>query len=527
MKIVKYHDSLQYEEYIQILENIGQYSVDVRRKTLSLLEEQATKDNDIFGLAVANFHYGILKSQIDDNIDESIEYAEKALDYAGRCDNDFFIMKINNLLGVNYSKKTDYSHSLHYYLQSYYHATRHPEYGYEYVVLNNIGNLFAYLDEYDTAATFVESAYEKYTKQEDKQRNDVAQLIINIVELYSCAHNYEKVDHWTQMRIISFTDVEQKALDCLALMNQIIINRDRASKEWLKRKIEKFIETSKDIGSEIYISRCLLMIFEVAIERTDEETTTKLEKELKAWRGHTQLTAFELNYYDNLVCYEMKYKHSIEIDETMQRYYQISKNTIRTMQNIYSTSLLLEIQLEEEKEIHRSALEEKRLLQKKIERDSFTNLYNKVYTEINISKELKKIIVDRKQALLVMDIDYFKKVNDTLGHDYGDIILLKVADILREVLDKSTIVGRYGGDEFVLFVRNFNEIDELKDIAQRLCNKVRKIEVDIDDMPNITLSIGIAVNQKDLNFNQLFKRADNALYECKKNGRNGFVLDED
>lgn len=521
---MKHHDKPHYQKYIESLEKFWLLTNEKRENIVSSLEEIAIKDDDALGQTVAYFYRGLFKSMEDNSQEESIEYAEKALEYAQACHNDFFAMKIYNLLGIAYSKTANYSDSLRNTLQAYYIATRNPAYEYEYVVLNNIGNLFVYLEEYETAATFIESAYEKYSKQQKKERLRLAQLIINIIDLYSCANNYEKVHHWTQLKIIDFSASEQRAIHCLQLMNEINMNKDVESSTWLASKMDEFLKIAPQIKTDIYALRCILKVFEVAIEKTDKETAEKFVRVINEWSNDSQRTLFELSIYDNLIAFETKFNEDCGIDEEMRNYYLVSRNTIRLMKNIYSTSLLLEIKLEEEKQIHRDFEEEKILLQKKVERDSFTNLYNKVHIEIEISNELKKMYINKKQAMFVMDIDYFKKVNDTLGHEKGDVILLEVADILREFLNENTLIGRYGGDEFVLFIKYYESESELENIAKRLCEQVRKIKLDIEDMPNVTLSIGIAKAHTELYFKQLFERADVALYECKQAGRNGYKI---
>ena len=130
---------------------------------------------------------------------------------------------------------------------------------------------------------------------------------------------------------------------------------------------------------------------------------------------------------------------------------------------------------------------------------------------------------DREVALLFMDLDRFKKINDTLGHDAGDRVLCEIAQRLRAVVREVDIVARLGGDEFVVVVENLGNPALIGAIAQKLIDELsRSIELD-GQLFHLSASIGISVYPADgIDTHALIKNADLAMYRVKETGRNGY-----
>jgi diguanylate cyclase (GGDEF)-like protein len=129
-------------------------------------------------------------------------------------------------------------------------------------------------------------------------------------------------------------------------------------------------------------------------------------------------------------------------------------------------------------------------------------------------------------CLLMFDIDFFKNINDTYGHDVGDEVLRVLADIARREMRYTDVLARFGGEEFIALLPN-TTLEEAISIANRLCRKIEKHQICIKDkfFFNFSVSIGVSQlqpNQNDLNL--LIKNADIALYEAKKNGRNQVAI---
>ncbi|PWM47565.1 MAG: GGDEF domain-containing protein [Clostridiales bacterium] len=148
------------------------------------------------------------------------------------------------------------------------------------------------------------------------------------------------------------------------------------------------------------------------------------------------------------------------------------------------------------------------LLEKKSLIDSFTGLYNKNYS-IKLIKDIFNKKNKQKHALVFIDIDNFKKINDTLGHFAGDDILKLFSEKIKSVVRKHDIIGRFGGDEFIILIQDIKNKNEIEAVLQRL------MQCDNDNY-SFTVSIGVSVFSQDgSDFNDLFKKADRALYQSK------------
>jgi len=151
-------------------------------------------------------------------------------------------------------------------------------------------------------------------------------------------------------------------------------------------------------------------------------------------------------------------------------------------------------------------------LRNKLKIDMFTGLYNKVYA----LKQLNRRENNPYTLIAVIDIDYFKKINDTFGHIIGDKVLKKVAKIIKSSIRKHDVAFRFGGEEFVIICDDCN-LKEANIICERIRNKIEKVTFYIDKkVIKATVSIGAAYT--------LVQQADAALYEAKRTGRNKTVI---
>jgi len=123
----------------------------------------------------------------------------------------------------------------------------------------------------------------------------------------------------------------------------------------------------------------------------------------------------------------------------------------------------------------------------------------------------------------MIDIDHFKRVNDTYGHDVGDKMLVQLSRKFEQATRNSDYISRWGGEEFLICCTTISEND-LYTIAENIRQMIVNSEFEIEE--NITISLGCAMIQANENINELVKRADVALYAAKNNGRNQTVVSE-
>lgn len=156
--------------------------------------------------------------------------------------------------------------------------------------------------------------------------------------------------------------------------------------------------------------------------------------------------------------------------------------------------------------------------------DGLTGLYNKTYFNFLLQTEFSIIrFFNRnsgKLAVIMADLDHFKSINDTFGHQAGDFILKSVASIFKENCRPQDAVGRFGGEEIIVMLKN-TDLGTAYQVAQRIRKAIESFEFkDSSNTYHITMSFGISVYHSQDTMDSLVKRADEALYQAKKEGRN-------
>ncbi len=221
--------------------------------------------------------------------------------------------------------------------------------------------------------------------------------------------------------------------------------------------------------------------------------------------AHKQVT---LLIYDQTVLMEEKnkcHKESLALSKTIA----MANETIKKLENA-KTKLV----------------KQQEIIYKQAHYDSLTGLANRTLLHQRLQLLVEEGFAEGKKfGVLFLDLDRFKKINDTLGHDVGDALLVKIGKILLSCTRKTDTVGRLGGDEFLVLIDAIEDEETLIRIAQKIIDAIRE-PLDIKEMPlHVTTSIGISFfPEHGADFNELTKNADIALYEAKAAGRNDYKV---
>ena len=156
--------------------------------------------------------------------------------------------------------------------------------------------------------------------------------------------------------------------------------------------------------------------------------------------------------------------------------------------------------------------------------DSMTGLLNKSTTEESIKEAIAAATSDSIGVLMMIDIDLFKNVNDTLGHLAGDEVIMQIAGQLRRTFRENDFIGRVGGDEFIVYMQDVKDTAFVFEKARALCDSVGQMFEHHQQNYAITISIGISNTEQAKTYNELYRQADIALYNAKANGRNQSVF---
>ncbi|WP_438865171.1 diguanylate cyclase [Neptunicella sp.] len=150
--------------------------------------------------------------------------------------------------------------------------------------------------------------------------------------------------------------------------------------------------------------------------------------------------------------------------------------------------------------------------------DSLTALVNRSYFEEIVAKELNRSIRhNTSMCLMLIDLDSFKAVNDTYGHNVGDRVLIKTAQILKKQIRSIDVVGRWGGEEFIILLPD-TILSDATALAERICKAVARNN--IEPVGKVTCSIGVSVFKNGDSLDNVFLNTDKALYMAKENGKN-------
>ena len=198
---------------------------------------------------------------------------------------------------------------------------------------------------------------------------------------------------------------------------------------------------------------------------------------------------------------------------------QLTAEVEQILSQIY---MPLEVAIERER-IHRLLELERQQIYERSIRDPLTGLYTRVYMQETVKRWLA--LQDRQEqvsvGMVMLDVDHFKRVNDTHGHLVGDEILRRIGHALSEETRDGDIAVRYGGEEFAVFQASCSSLEDAERLDERIREAVTKVEVpEAMSGQQLTISAGAAIRGSGEDLQALIRRADAALYEAKRKGRN-------
>ena len=214
-----------------------------------------------------------------------------------------------------------------------------------------------------------------------------------------------------------------------------------------------------------------------------------------------------------------KIKIEIEIDPALNCSLECGAALKRAEAKVIELSRMLE----EYKAIIAQEKAKRKDYQKRAEEDDLTGLRNKNAAREQIEEYLNSRKESSKAALLVIDLDNFKQVNDGHGHLRGDEILVKTAEQILAYFRSEDIVGRIGGDEFLVLMKEIRDSKSVQDRCGRLIASVKAMVEENLPGSDVSCSVGIAyIPDHGADYESLFKAADQALYHAKARGKNQF-----
>jgi len=165
-----------------------------------------------------------------------------------------------------------------------------------------------------------------------------------------------------------------------------------------------------------------------------------------------------------------------------------------------------------------NGIRQNRLLKNLSQIDTLSGLYNRRFMNQKLEEEISKYKRYKTPfSILLIDVDFFKKINDTYGHDKGDFVIKQISSLMKQYTRNSDITSRWGGEEFLILATN-TDLNAALSLGKNLLELIEKN--DFKTKTSITVSIGISTFDDNLTQEKLLKLADDALYKAKENGRN-------
>lgn|GEM_PF-4234249 len=496
---------------------------------LFLQAEQLAKDSENKELLAES--YGSIASSFtaNHNDSEALKYYHQAYLLIKELGDDLEMAYLKIQMASSYSYLHDNEKAISLANEAISYFNHHEFYFDELFAQSTLARIFITMKEYDKAIQVYKRVIELSQQVENESLITVAYL--------GLAKAYHRKDKHSEGR--KYFSLYQKFPPAsntpFSLIDELVLNASIAFAEkniiLAKDSIKQAEETLSALNEESMLSWHVTILdfkAELAVFEQDYEAAYHLQKEARKL-----FKSYQNNEREKV---RSKYKIMFDTDQALlknqllERDKQLDQASLENaaqkqkLQTIlisiisfFALILLFFIirQLKTSKILHRLA-----------NTDTLTELANRRYTFI-YAEEMLSLVKKNEQnfAIIIFDVDHFKQVNDTYGHAGGDIALKNIAAIANEYVRGDDILGRIGGEEFLLVLPNTSAIQAME-VAERIRLGIYQEEIMIAEQSvTISASFGVAeLNKKQQNFNQIFHEADIALYQAKNAGRNRIIM---
>ncbi len=296
--------------------------------------------------------------------------------------------------------------------------------------------------------------------------------------------------------------------------------KNKSSRLEFKNKVFKMIAgKTKDIFFEINLSEKTVILY--GVSNQNEEIIFSLEnfspeKMFADGKINKENYDFYKDLYNKILNNKRIENHIIQVKKGEEwKWFRV--NAVFFINSI--VGLLEDFTEERNKETELIKVNEKSKY------DFLTGLYNReTFEKEYINFTNNELNTEKISAVFILDLDNFKKINDTFGHGTGDMVLQATSVILKNNLRSFDIIGRLGGDEFIVLIKNVNSLEEIYKIAKRLNSSLTKTYTQNNQSIDISASIGIAEIKEGKSLKEICEKADKALYKVKNEGKNSYFI---
>lgn len=468
------------------------------------------------------FYYRYLAMKADytyftGDLETSFTYA---LEVISNLENVFVckeLAEMYNIIGVIYINKNEPSLGLNYFLKSIEFAKEIKYHLLEATINNNIGCLYDSAGDVESAKEYFEKSIENY-KLEDNEETRIFVAYMNKAYAECNLNRFEEaeismnqaLDAYNKRNDVNYIS-NMKSLECY-------VNYGLGRYDVFKEKFNellKSISTSNIDGYREAITVCRKML------DVDVDLTFKAINIIDEATRECHEVPFQIGVVELYIAYYKKINNQDLLAHQYELYYNLQKESASNYKKIMKEGIVSKIKLDQ-------ISKESEDLKKENLKDSLTNLYNRRALSTIFNPKFYQYKENYNLALFILDVDYFKQLNDGYGHLKGDETLKNIAGILGKLEDKNVTFLRYGGDEFLGLFVDYS-LDEIRSIANMIKNEVMALNIEnknaASDLKVITVTQGVYYGKalKEENIYDIIAKADLALYNAKVK-RNSFEI---
>ncbi|MGN0351317.1 MAG: GGDEF domain-containing protein [Roseburia sp.] len=382
--------------------------------------------------------------------------------------------------------------------------------------LLNIGLLYQNLTEYSKALHYYNIAFEKANRTQLNPDIEMSMLVmVQKAQLFCKMERFEDAMSLFKQANAYQSAIKGQEVPVLPLrILDVYMEEHFGELEIAEKKAEKIISGVGNDSNfmeqiDFYMEFC-----EFLLVHKMQENAKKLMDELKQKLALTEFIHLRIKLEEMEISYQKNYSDRGQYLQACQHYMELQEEYEKTMQEFRRKNL-------ENIELLQKTEEKRKEFEEKSQRDLATGLLNKVTLEAEIREYLNNKKKNTTDLLLMIDIDNFKLANDTYGHMHGDSVIEKLAELIKKCFMDRGICGRFGGDEFVVFLPEVESLEKEEVRIEAFRDAFSKISFGKTGNVHRTISIGVSYNQEiKSSYEAMVSCADEALMKTKEYGKN-------
>ncbi len=459
-------------------------------------------------------------------LDEAALSIQQAINHFKEADNLEMYARCLNMLGVIYGALGNETMAVDYYLEGLACSIQNNFSHITLLFYNNIGSRYMELNEYERAiGYFLRAEKELESKQVQKEETYTTWKLVtylNLLMSYTALKDFKQAECYLE-KALPYAELEENSEYIFGFMiSRYWLYWQQGKEELVRDHLDEILEGAlNDKSSSDYVEN-MLAVCRLLREMKEYDKWKRIIKAFEIYTLHHD------SIYYHLVLTEMWMDYYKTIDD-MSRYIHLcvdhaelyrQQKVVEDKERAAAIDIKIELQ---EKEV------ERRMAEQMSHTDSLTHLGNRYKLEADCNELLNlSWQTGRMMAIGVLDIDCFKQMNDTYGHLAGDDCLRKIAEVLRSKTEGAGSAYRFGGDEFVILVKNANK-EQILQMAEDIKKSIFDLHMENINskvIPEISISQGYCcfIPKEAINLSDMMAMADKALYQVKANGRNGFEI---